>query len=453
MNKVICDVCGTSYPETSAHCPICGCAKKVAGHVASGEAEGTYASVKGGRFSKKNVRKRTGGATQERVSAPAKRVQQDRPEPQEERELPNMERREQRPERQERQERPNRQERSPRDEQPEEQSNTGLILIVIFLLIAIVAVVIYIGMRVFAPPQDDGSNIPTTQATSPNVEDDPTNPETILCQELQCPSFVELEEEGDTWILQVKTIPENTTEVLKFRSLDPSVVTVDEKTGELTAVGHGTATIEITCGNIVRSCTVACSFDTTEVPTDPPAVEFVFEFNTKFKDGDKWDITLKYGDVWTCYKKDLTVDPGAITWTSDNPAVCTIQNGVVTIMGPGTTNIHAQYAGKTYTCIVRTDKNSFPSTDETQPPENTETPEENTPAYTINKKDVTISVGETFTLVLKDASGNAVDVVWTADNTTYVTISGNKITGAAPGTTNVSVTYEGVTYTCIVRVG
>ena len=27
MSKIICDVCGTSYPETAAACPICGCAR------------------------------------------------------------------------------------------------------------------------------------------------------------------------------------------------------------------------------------------------------------------------------------------------------------------------------------------------------------------------------------------------------------------------------------------
>ena len=24
MNKVICDICGTSYPDTATNCPICG---------------------------------------------------------------------------------------------------------------------------------------------------------------------------------------------------------------------------------------------------------------------------------------------------------------------------------------------------------------------------------------------------------------------------------------------
>ena len=114
--------------------------------------------------------------------------------------------------------------------------------------------------------------------------------------------------------------------------------------------------------------------------------------------------------------------------------------------------MHAQYGGKTFTCIIRTDKASFPSTDNTQQPDNNEEPDPNAPAFTINKTDVTIKVGESFSLILKDASGNAVEVTWTAENATFVTIEGNKITGAAPGTTNISVTHEGVTYTCIVRV-
>ena len=27
MSKIICDICGTSYPETAKQCPICGCVR------------------------------------------------------------------------------------------------------------------------------------------------------------------------------------------------------------------------------------------------------------------------------------------------------------------------------------------------------------------------------------------------------------------------------------------
>jgi cyclase len=52
MSKIICDVCGTSYPETATQCPICGCvrpgdAKSVKSGV-SGTSSG-YTYVKGGR--------------------------------------------------------------------------------------------------------------------------------------------------------------------------------------------------------------------------------------------------------------------------------------------------------------------------------------------------------------------------------------------------------------------
>ena len=63
MNKIICDVCGTDYPETAAQCPICGCASAGAQTSAGNEAadtdeRATHAPVRGGRYSKANVRKR-----------------------------------------------------------------------------------------------------------------------------------------------------------------------------------------------------------------------------------------------------------------------------------------------------------------------------------------------------------------------------------------------------------
>ena len=63
MEKVICDVCGIAYPETAAQCPICGCARSENGQTSACdtvqvEENAAYATTKGGRFSKTNVRKR-----------------------------------------------------------------------------------------------------------------------------------------------------------------------------------------------------------------------------------------------------------------------------------------------------------------------------------------------------------------------------------------------------------
>ena len=67
MSKVICDVCGTSYPETSTQCPICGCVRPADSPVVEEKDRetGSYTYVKGGRFSKSNVRKRSQSTAQE----------------------------------------------------------------------------------------------------------------------------------------------------------------------------------------------------------------------------------------------------------------------------------------------------------------------------------------------------------------------------------------------------
>ena len=498
MSKVICDICGTSYPETSAKCPICGYAKTSSETTAASSdrtsGEGGYTSVKGGHFSKKNVRKRTGSTASERA----------------------------------------------RRSQPEE-GNTGLILVVIFLLVAIVAVVIYIGLRVFKSPDAElpqptatvqvtqPTETTPTDTTNPTDSVDPTAPtetidatnptdatedNSVPCESLQLSNqTIEFVNAGDTWTIQVRPTPANTTQRVIFTSSDANVVSVDEN-GLLMAVGSGTATITVTCGTITQTCEIKCSFETpsvppttpttdptaptgattdattdptTQTPTDPTATgttatnptvptvvvptgpvdpSFTFEFNTKFQDATsgKWDTTLdELGETWRAYKKDLSVDPGAITWTTDDPSVCTIQNGIVTGVGPGKTEVHAQYGGQTFSCIIRCTfaageiGNTVATTPTTPITSTTPTEPENngnvTGPYTISSEDMTIAVGEFWWLRLKDKDGNTIEnVVWKAEDSSIVRIEGNKIYGEKTGKTTVSTTYEGVTYTCIVRI-
>ena len=128
MSKVICDVCGTTYPETAQQCPICGCAKNTTAQTIAGEAsEGGYAYVKGGRFSKSNVKKRTmaQGGSGNKSSAQKNRKDEDA------------------------------------------KSNRGLVVTAIVLLLAIIGVVIYIALRFFAPLSDlNADNTTNTINTS-----------------------------------------------------------------------------------------------------------------------------------------------------------------------------------------------------------------------------------------------------------------------------------------------
>ena len=84
MSKVICDICGTTYAETAAQCPICGCARTttaqtMADSTQPSEDNGAYTYVKGGRFSKTNVRKRDKGSDLPRSTAAQRAAKNEEP--------------------------------------------------------------------------------------------------------------------------------------------------------------------------------------------------------------------------------------------------------------------------------------------------------------------------------------------------------------------------------------
>lgn len=421
MSKIICDVCGTTYPETATQCPICSSAKNSAEQTAAAEsaqkaeaASGGYTYVKGGRFSKKNVRRRNqrGSSSSQRRSA----------------------------------------------SQEEEPKNTGLIIVIVLLLLAIVAVLIYIGVKSFLPYNSNNTPDNTQDSTAGTSQTTESTTETtlpedrIVCESLNLsPRYIEFFAEGETWTIVVERTPSDTTDGVDFTSSNPDVATVSSD-GVVTAVGYGETVIVVSCGDVNQTCVVACSFgEPTEDPADTtePVGELVFEFNTPYVDettgyGDT--SLIKQGETWKMYKNSLNVDPADITWISDDPAVCTIENGIVTAVGPGKTMVHAQYNGVTYTCLVRCKFTVTETGSDEQGGEQNQTAK-----YTINHEDVTIAVDETFTLTLKDADGNVLDVTWTA-SAANVSVDGNKITGVSSGKVEVSTTYDGVTYTCTVRV-
>lgn len=345
MNKIICDVCGTSYPDTASKCPICGYARPVGtGHsavesVLSATNEGSsYNYVKGGRFSKKNVRKRMKDENIERVpmSVPTQEFD-DEDEP-----IVN------------------------------EKSTKGLTIAVLALLAAIVALSIYLVVRFFMPnlggtQKPPATTVPYTAAPTTTVPTTATVPCTGLSLD---DTDVLLTFVGDSWRIDAVAQPSDTTDVIQFFSSNESVATVSPS-GEIRAVGEGSAVITVVCGDVSKECFVNCTVETIPPETTEPVV----------------------------------TEP-----------------------------------------VTEPTEPTEPPTEPTQPQQTVTGP------CKISHKDVTIKVGESFNLKLKDAYGNVVEVTWVAKNPNKVTISGNKITGAASGTTEVYCTVNGETYTCIVRV-
>lgn len=444
MSKIICDICGTTYPETAAQCPICGCAKNTTNQTAAGEnaaGETPYTYVKGGRFSKSNVRKRAhNGGELKRQSAKTSQTAERQPWP---------------PQRRTQQSRP-------RQQQNEMSDNTNKILaaVIVLLMLAIVAVLCYMGARIFFPNLGQSDNPPeqnpgVTESTSSTESTGSSESLEIPCIGLtMTQTSITLEKVGDGYLLAALPTPENTTDAITFSSSDPAVATVSE-TGLVKAVSGGRAVITATCGSFSAQCEVLCSIgDATESTestesTTPPVTEpagFVLKLNrTEFA------LTAQYPNPWALYKETDGVKPEDIIWSVDNPNVASVsEKGVVSAVGRGSTVVRATYGDQTVSCKVYVQFDPQP-------------PQETKYKLTPEAGEVTLYVGDSnnsnFRIELSDReTGAAIPAEWTASDEGYVTIDG-KIVSAVKATSDLSKKYitltatvEGETYTFIVRI-
>ena len=323
MSKIICDVCGTSYPETAAQCPICGCVRSgdpitVAGDTNDVDmhSSSSYTYVKGGRFSKSNVKKRNSG----------KLVYTAEPDGMPEREGSS-----------------------------EKRGEKALIITIVALLFAIVAIVIYIACSFFdikLPSGDTGATQGNSGTTGQSQQSttEPTKDSTVRvpCESLKVSdTVIEFNKKDAVLLLNVTALPKGQTDEIKFVSDNTAVATVDVN-GKVVAVGNGQATITITCGEQTATCRVVCTIaEATTPPTVPDVTYPIEEFKL-----NREDFTLKTSNpVWVLYRGEIPVD--LIEWRSDDETVATFEEGVVTAIGPGVTKVYATYQGVTLSCIVR----------------------------------------------------------------------------------------------------
>jgi uncharacterized protein YjdB len=344
MSKIICDVCGTSYPESATQCPICGCVRPVDVVTVSNETEtnevqsrGNYTYVKGGRFSKSNVKKRNSASH----AAPNKNdIEQDE------------------------------------SGDGTKKSNTGLIIAVCILLAAIIAVSIYIAMHFFGPglskkpDSTAGATTETVQDTNDTGESTAeTTEETIValpCEDIILSNtVVEFDKAGAANLINYITVPETTTDAVVFSSSDETVATVDQN-GKIESVAPGEAIITIRCGEVEKQCTVKCIFEVEE--TDPseetsaPTTEQTDKKGLKLnyiftlpENPEIGDVTLtKKGSTWTAYIDSSNELPASqVVFTSSDASVVTIdEKGVVTAVGAGEAIITAEYKDQKAKCRV-----------------------------------------------------------------------------------------------------
>lgn len=421
MNKVTCNLCGTSYPENAAQCPICGEVRS-ADSSTERSSSGTYTYVKGGRFSKANVKKRNraSGTSSEPVGTDV-------------------------------------------SGNNTKKKNTGLITIIIILLLAIIAVLGYIAFQLFVPAdlidafidtsvtvQKNEDTQPNTQASveTPSTEQAETEPD-LSCKKITLSQLqIQSESIGDTVKLTATPEPANTTDEILFSSSDISVATVISD-GTITFTGEGSAVITVSCGSIKAECFVACAVPSA-VPEDENA-ESAILLNRK-------EITFdQEGQTWLIYSG--VIPTSDILWISDDDDVATIEDGKVTAVGNGDTMVYGVYDEQTVSCIIHCDFSGMgDSGGITEAGGSAQTDGSTSQTYTLYNpygyaNDVSLFIGDQFTLQLVDGDGNEItDAQWKSADESICTYTDGIVEAIGLGTSEIIATYEGIDYISTIRV-
>ena len=334
MSKVICEICGTTYPETADCCPICGYPRDITGSLSADDLILEETAGKGGRFTankKKNEifdfdEANADYSDEEQTSAADGDEEDDNAQP-------------------------------PRQ-------NTFAVVVLTVLIVLLLAATAFLFFRYLLPnlrPEPETESPVQTVVTEPSVTE--TTELRIPCQSLSLPGgAAELTQPGYYFLLIVVVSPEDTTDELVFTSGDESVATVSAD-GRITAVGEGETVIYITCGDKQLSCPVTCHFvEETEPPTEETtapaetaaettAAPTLAQVELKL---DRTDMRLMVGLSTQLQLVDCgELKPEDVEWSVEHSYIAKVENGYVTALQAGTTEVTAKYGDQEVKCIVR----------------------------------------------------------------------------------------------------
>ena len=235
---------------------------------------------------------------------------------------------------------------------------------------------------------------------------------------------------GKSETLTATITPSNATNPNVTWSSDTSgIVTIapstDTKTATITATGTGTTTIKATVGGKSAECTVtvnaAATVHVTSVSLD--------KANLELTEGETAQLTA------TVLPDNATNKN--VTWSSDNPSVATVNNGVVSAVSEGTATITVttEDGNKTATCAVTVTRPYIPPANPNYRVDVT-----TTAGGTVTKDPAAAKAGETVTLTptpdagyevgdvtVTDRFGNAVEVTENADGTYTFTMPNGQV--------------------------
>ena len=231
----------------------------------------------------------------------------------------------------------------------------------------------------------------------------------------------------------VDATPASADKSVTWTSSDPSVATVSES-GLVTAVAQGTATITAT-SNLDNTKSGTCSV-TVNAPAAPIPVTAIAlnKSTTTIAIGDSETLTIIYTPADANTGK-------AVTWTSSNTSVATVDNsGKVTGVAVGTATITATSttdASITVSCAVTVEAVAVTG-------------------VSINPTSANLQIGGSTDLTYTILPANATDksVSWSSSNTSVATVNNGHVSAVAAGTATITVTTTdgNKTATCSVTV-
>lgn len=140
---------------------------------------------------------------------------------------------------------------------------------------------------------------------------------------------------GETLLLAMTNRPSGME--VTWRSADTTIAQVDAS-GNVTGIGSGITTITAEVGGRTASVTVRCAFNNDDVGAHLETT----------------DATINVGENFYMFLYDANGEHITdITFTVEDPDICSYENNIVTGLSHGTTTITIHFAGDDYTCIVR----------------------------------------------------------------------------------------------------
>ncbi len=356
MSKIICDICGTSYPSSAECCPICGCSSTAAAELLGADVQQEdfmeAPAAKTGSVPRKS-RKKEIFDFDEADTDKTPPAEEEEPEYEEEEEAP--------------------------------RHNTFAVILLTVLIVALLGAAAFIFLRYFLPNMGQEETMPATVAIQEEETTEAATEATIPCQQMVMTNAGEakLNAQGQQFLLHIKALPENTTDKIVYTSGDESIATVTED-GKITAVSEGETTIYISCGKHSIECTVTVEYvEETVPPTTEAVVEETVDETTDTEVAEDTEedvdessddngnnasstvnsnitLKLKKTDIRLAvyYEFQLELDcelaPEDVTWSSEHPYIATVdEKGNVTAVKEGTTSIIAKYGDQEVQCIVR----------------------------------------------------------------------------------------------------